>query len=200
MMRCVLTCLCLGPILFAASQAQAWVLTAVVNKDGAPSVTGYSFGNDKQACIAAMDAFKKMQPEAVIVQPCAPETAEEAAAGQREATEGQRVTMLADDDASSLSAAQRLAISDHLRRCWPPPTTSSGSGTWVLIAITTDNWGVVRRAVVAPADIARMSVDPALRQLAERAVRAVLDPNCANLPLPQAMLGQRREFTLRFTP
>jgi hypothetical protein len=61
-------------ILLAASPAQAWMLTAVVkNKDGAPSIVGYEFGTDKQACIAAMEAIKKMQPEAVIVQACTPE-------------------------------------------------------------------------------------------------------------------------------
>jgi hypothetical protein len=39
-----------------------------------------------------------------------------------------------------------------------------------------------------------------LQVFAERAVRAVLDPNCANLPLPQNMLGQTRVFTFRFRP
>ena len=39
-----------------------------------------------------------------------------------------------------------------------------------------------------------------LRVFAERAVRAVLDPKCANLPLPQPMLGQTRMFTFRFRP
>jgi hypothetical protein len=34
----------------------------------------------------------------------------------------------------------------------------------------------------------------------ERAIRAVLDPQCANLPLPPALLGQNREFTFRFRP
>ncbi len=31
-----------------------------------------------------------------------------------------------------------------------------------------------------------------LRVFSERAVRAVMDPNCANLPLPQTLLGQTR--------
>jgi hypothetical protein len=70
----------------------------------------------------------------------------------------------------------------------------------VLLIITTDSDGVVRRAVVAPEDAFRMSADPVLRQFAMRAVLAVMDPNCAHLPLPQAMLGQSREFTFRFTP
>ena len=50
------------------------MLTAVVkNKDGAPAITAFGFGGDRQACIAAMEAIKKMQPEAVIVKPCTPE-------------------------------------------------------------------------------------------------------------------------------
>jgi hypothetical protein len=28
----------------------------------------------------------------------------------------------------------------------------------------------------------------------------VLDPQCANLPLPPSLLGQNREFTFRFSP
>jgi hypothetical protein len=39
-----------------------------------------------------------------------------------------------------------------------------------------------------------------LRVFAERAARAVTDPNCANLPLPESMLGQPRIFTIRFRP
>jgi hypothetical protein len=36
-----------------ASAAQAFMLTAVVkDKDGAPKILGYGFGNDRQACIA----------------------------------------------------------------------------------------------------------------------------------------------------
>ncbi len=46
------------------------------------------------------------------------------------------------------------------------------------------------RAVVAPEDAGRVSGNMRLRVFSERAVRAVMDPNCANLPLPQTMLGQ----------
>lgn len=57
-----------------SAPAHAWMLTAVVKtKDGDPKITGYGFGNDRPACIAAMEAIKKMQPEAVIVQPCTSE-------------------------------------------------------------------------------------------------------------------------------
>ena len=57
-----------------ASAAQAFTVTAVVkDKDGAPKILSYAFGNDRQACNAAMEAIKKLQSEAVIVQPCNPE-------------------------------------------------------------------------------------------------------------------------------
>jgi hypothetical protein len=68
----------------------------------------------------------------------------------------------------------------------------------VLISITTDSSGVVRVAVLAPSEIARVNADPTLRLFANRAMRAVFDPNCAHLPLPPALLGQRRVFTFRF--
>lgn len=60
--------------MLAAWPAQAWMLTAVVKAaDGSPKVLGYSFGNDRQACLAAIEAIKKMQPEATIVQACVDE-------------------------------------------------------------------------------------------------------------------------------
>jgi hypothetical protein len=59
---------------------------------------------------------------------------------------------------------------------------------------------VVRTADVADADQARVNANPRLRVFSERARRAVLDPQCANLPLPPALLGQNREFTFRFSP
>ena len=46
---------------------------------------------------------------------------------------------------------------------------------------------------------ARLS-DPVYRAFAERAVRAVLDPHCANLPLPQSMMGKINVLTFRFSP
>jgi hypothetical protein len=86
------------------------------------------------------------------------------------------------------------AISDYARRCFPPDPTK---GVRITLAVTTDSDGVVRRAVVAPVDVARVNADPALRQYAERAVRAIMDPNCSRLPLPQTLLGRQLEFTFR---
>ncbi len=55
--------------------------------------------------------------------------------------------------------------------------------------MTTDASGVVRKAEVAGDDVGRMG-DPRFRAFAERAMRAILDPHCANLPLPNNASGQ----------
>src|SRR5271157_4029987 len=69
----------------------------------------------------------------------------------------------------------------------------------VLLTVTTDPAGVARLAVVAGTDEARLS-DPVFRAFAERARRAVLDPRCGRLPLPQSMLGRTNVVTFRFSP
>ena len=105
------------------------------------------------------------------------------------------------DDTSALTLAQRGAIGDYVRRCWSTdPGMLDLDKMEVMLTVMTDAGGVVRRAVVAPEDLARVGGDMRLRVFAERAVRAVMDPSCANLPLPQTMLGQTREFTFRFRP
>ena len=70
----------------------------------------------------------------------------------------------------------------------------------VLLTVTTDANGVARQAVVAPEDQGRVAADMRLRVFSERAVRAVLDPHCANLPMPQDMLGKTNVLTFRFSP
>lgn len=105
------------------------------------------------------------------------------------------------DDTSGLTAAQRGAIGDYVRRCWSTdPEALDLDKMQVLLTVTTDGGGVVRRADVAEEDVGRVSGNPRLRAFSERARRAVLDPNCSNLPLPSAMLGQVRTFTFRFRP
>ncbi len=105
------------------------------------------------------------------------------------------------DDTSALSAAQRGAIGDFVRRCWATdPGMLDLDKMEVMLTVTTDGAGVVRRANVAPEDTGRVAGNVRLRVFSERAVRAVMDPNCANLPLPPPMLGQTRVFTFRFRP
>jgi hypothetical protein len=104
------------------------------------------------------------------------------------------------NDTAALSVAQRGQIGDHVRECW---TKDAGAldvdKEHVLLTVTTDASGVVRKAVVAGDDVGRLS-DSRFRAFAERAVRAVMDVHCANLPLPNTMLGRINVLTFRFSP
>jgi hypothetical protein len=105
------------------------------------------------------------------------------------------------NDTAALTDAQRGAIGDHVRRCWSTdPGMLDLDKMHVLLTVTTDPQGVVRMAVVASEDQGRVAANPRLRVFSERAVRAVMDPECANLPLPASMLGEVRHFTFRFRP
>ena len=87
-----------------------------------------------------------------------------------------------------------------MRECW---TKDAGAldidKQRVLLTVTTDATGVAHQAEVAGDDVGRMG-DPRFRAFAERAKRAILDPRCANLPLPNNVLGKVNVLTFRFTP
>lgn len=104
------------------------------------------------------------------------------------------------DDTAALSAAQRGAIGEHVRECW---TKDSGAldveKQRVMLTVLTDSTGIARKAEVSGDDLSRMS-DPRFRAFAERAIRAVMDVRCANLPLPGEMLGKTNVLTFRFSP
>ncbi len=105
------------------------------------------------------------------------------------------------DITADLTAAQRGAIVEYVRRCWSTdPGMLDLDRMQVLLAVSTDARGTIRRASVAPEDQGRVAANLRLRVFAERAIRAVMDPNCANLPLPTMMLGQFHTFTVRFKP
>ena len=65
----------------------------------------------------------------------------------------------------------------RVRRCW---TTDPGmldlDKMQVVLSLTTDVAGIVRRAVVAPEDAGRRANDAKMRVFASRATRAVLTP------------------------
>jgi neural Wiskott-Aldrich syndrome protein len=104
------------------------------------------------------------------------------------------------NDTAALSADARGAIGDHVRECW---TKDAGAldidKQRVLLTVTTDPTGVVRKAEIAGDDVGRLG-DPRFRAFAERAVRAVMDVRCATLPLPRQMLGRVSNLTFRFRP
>jgi hypothetical protein len=104
------------------------------------------------------------------------------------------------DITAQLSSEQQGAIGDQVRECW---TKDAGAldldKMSVLLNVTTDAGGVVRRAEVAEQDQARLG-DPRFRAFAERARRAVMDARCATLPLPKDKLGHNNDLTFRFRP
>jgi outer membrane biosynthesis protein TonB len=101
----------------------------------------------------------------------------------------------------SLTEGQRKTIGDEVRRCYAEDTAAKDYATYsARMVVTVDQQGVARDARLAPADFARAGSDPAFRAFAERAVQAVLDPTCAQLPLPPDKLGQTAQLTFTFRP
>jgi hypothetical protein len=104
------------------------------------------------------------------------------------------------DITMQLSAQQRGLIGEKVRECW---TKDAGAldleNMSVILAVKTRPGGIVFQADVGQEDQARMS-DPRFRAFAERAIRAVMDPRCATLPLPKDKLAQVNELTFRFRP
>jgi hypothetical protein len=106
-----------------------------------------------------------------------------------------------DNNEAVLSAAQSGAIGDYVRRCWSTdPGMLDLDKMHVRLTITADANGIARRVSVAPEDQGQVAASLRLRVFSERATRAVLSPDCANLPIPAAMMGQAHTFTILFKP
>ncbi len=103
-------------------------------------------------------------------------------------------------DNALLTANVRRAISDRLRECW---TGDKGALDYdkqlVRLVVTTDAAGTIRVADIALNDASRAGGGVA-RAFAERARRAALDPQCAQLPLPDTLKGQNHSFEITFRP
>jgi outer membrane biosynthesis protein TonB len=101
---------------------------------------------------------------------------------------------------SRLSGADRAAIGNHVRPCWGIDAGAPGvAGFSVNLLVTTDATGTVREAEVAPQDQGRLG-DPIFAAYAQRAVDAVMNYQCATLPLPPNMLGSVQTFLFNFSP
>lgn len=101
---------------------------------------------------------------------------------------------------SRLSGADRNAIGAHVRPCWSIDAGAPGVSTFsVHLLVQTDGTGTVRNAQVAPEDQSKMG-DPIFNAYASRAVDAVMNVQCATLPLPSYMLGQNQTFIFQFSP
>ena len=105
------------------------------------------------------------------------------------------------NDTAALSTGEKRAIGDHVRPCWTDtPGTLDLDKMSVLLTVKTDASGVVRQAEVADQETARIAADPRLLAFSGRAINAVMDPQCATLPLPQSMLGKVNVLTFLFRP
>ncbi|HYP62566.1 MAG TPA: hypothetical protein VEQ16_01690 [Acidocella sp.] len=101
---------------------------------------------------------------------------------------------------SGLTGPDRAAIGSHVRPCWNVDSEAEGlSGFSVLLQVTTDATGTVRVANVDPKNTGDMS-NPLYFAFTQRAIAAVLNAQCATLPLPQNMLGQNQTFSFQFAP
>jgi outer membrane biosynthesis protein TonB len=100
-----------------------------------------------------------------------------------------------------LSNAQRKTIGDEVRRCYAEDTEAKDYATYFArMIVTIDEQGVARDVKLSAADAARAGSDPAFRAFAERAMHAVLDPTCAQLPIPADKLGQSAQLSFTFRP
>ena len=103
-------------------------------------------------------------------------------------------------DNALLTGEVRRAIGDRLRECWTSDRSALDyEKQTVRLVVTTDPTGTIRVAEIAANDASRTSGGVA-RAFAERARRAALDPQCAQLPLPGALKGQNRTFEITFRP
>jgi outer membrane biosynthesis protein TonB len=102
----------------------------------------------------------------------------------------------------SLTEGQRRTIGDEVRRCYAEDTAAKDYASYVAtMVVTVDDGGVVREVELSPEDKAKASHDFPFRAFAERAERAVLDPQCAALPIPADKLGHgAQKLSFRFRP
>jgi outer membrane biosynthesis protein TonB len=100
-----------------------------------------------------------------------------------------------------LNPGQRKAIGDEVRRCYSEDTAAKDYASYSAdIEVTVDGTGVVREVKLMPDSARRAASDFAYRAFAERAQDAVMDPQCARLPLPPNLLGTTQKLSFRFRP
>ena len=102
-----------------------------------------------------------------------------------------------------LSAAQRAAIADHVRACFPgDPVAARYLGTAMAeeLAIAFDAEGVAREVASPDAALLRQRNPSGRWTFLRHAVLAVKSSRCSKLPLPDAVRGAPGQVTIRFTP
>lgn len=98
-----------------------------------------------------------------------------------------------------LSMSELDAVRRQIARCWNVPVGARDAETMVVdIYVVMNPDRTVREARIA--DASRMQRDPFFRTMAESALRAVLNPRCSPLELPETKFELWKTFTLGFNP
>jgi len=101
---------------------------------------------------------------------------------------------------SGLTGADRDAIGAHVKPCFNVDDGAVGLSTFsVELLVQTGPDGTVHEAQVAPQDLSKLG-DPVFNAYAQRAIDAVMNYQCATLPLPPNMLGHNQTLLFNFTP
>lgn len=96
-----------------------------------------------------------------------------------------------------LTASEIGALGQHFSKCWLIPAGLRDARNIVVkIDISFDKEGIINKAEIV--EKGRVAQDSAYRTAAESARRAVLDPNCSQLPLPAEKLDKFKKEGLRF--
>jgi hypothetical protein len=91
-------------------------------------------------------------------------------------------------------------IITHVRTCWRNHVSRLGDVRFqARLHVLTDEGGVVREARLAEEDMAHLS-DPSFQTYVQAAMHAVLDRDCAQLPIPTEKLGRKITFDFVFIP
>ncbi|MBV9755956.1 MAG: hypothetical protein JO047_02790 [Alphaproteobacteria bacterium] len=100
----------------------------------------------------------------------------------------------------SLPPEAYRGVIDHVRTCWRGYVGKLADARFqARLQVVTDESGVVREAKLAPDEATRLS-DPGFKTFVEAAMRSVLEPDCAQLPIPAANLGHKIAFDFLFVP
>lgn len=92
------------------------------------------------------------------------------------------------------------SIVAHVRGCWRGYVSRLADPRFrARLQVITDESGVVREARLAPEERPLLS-QPPFQAFVRAAMRSVLDPDCARLPIPPADLGHRIAFDFEFVP
>lgn len=98
-----------------------------------------------------------------------------------------------------LNTSEMDAVRQQIMGCWLEPTgLKEGDPMLVEIKVVVNEDRTVRSAKIV--DTARMRSDPFYRTLGESAVRALLNPRCSPLQLPESKYSTWNTITFRFSP